>query len=117
MSAARKAAATGPLVTVDVGNTDTVVGRFLGPDLDESWRVTSSRTTTDEVRLQLEQMLRTGAAGCPSVLCSVVPHQTRAWAEALHAITGRDTPQARPSAAVTISPTRHNAMAVATTTS
>ena len=91
MSAARRSTgATGPLVTVDVGNTDTVVGRFLGPDLDESWRVTSSRTTTDEVRLQLEQMLRTGAAGCPSVLCSVVPRQTRVWAEALHALTGRD---------------------------
>jgi type III pantothenate kinase len=90
VTAARRRAATGPLVTVDVGNTDTVVGRFNGPDLDESWRVTSSRTTTDELRLQLEQMLRTGAAGCPSVLCSVVPHQTRAWAEALHAITGRD---------------------------
>lgn len=81
---------TGPLITVDVGNTDTVVGSFLGPDLDQSWRISSQRSTTDEVRLMLEQMLRTGAAGSPSVLCSVVPSATRAWAEALHELTGRD---------------------------
>lgn len=81
---------TGPLITVDVGNTDTVVGSFVGPDLEQSWRISSQRSTTDEVRLMLEQMLRTGAAGSPSVLCSVVPSATRAWAEALHELTGRD---------------------------
>ncbi|MEQ1832651.1 MAG: type III pantothenate kinase, partial [Candidatus Eisenbacteria bacterium] len=63
---------------------------FLGHELEESWRITSSRTTTDEIRLALEGMLRTGAAGCPSVLCSVVPAQTRPWAEALRQLTGRD---------------------------
>ncbi len=86
----RTAPPTGPLITVDVGNTDTVVGSFLGPDLDTSWRISSQRSTTDEVRLMLEQMLRTGAAGSPSVLCSVVPSATRAWAEALRELTGRD---------------------------
>lgn len=85
----RTAPPSGPLIAVDVGNTDTVVGSFLGPDLDSSWRISSQRSTTDEVRLMLEQMLRTGAAGCPSVLCSVVPAQTRAWAEALQELTGR----------------------------
>ncbi|MFM8559302.1 MAG: type III pantothenate kinase [bacterium] len=92
MSAARRrpAPSSGPLVTVDVGNTETSVGRFVGGVLEESWRVTCGRSPTDEIRLRLEQMLRTGAAGCPSVLCSVVPSQTRAWTDAPHALTGRD---------------------------
>lgn len=81
---------TAPLLTVDVGNTDTLVGRFVGSELEESWRVTSTRTTTDELRLALEGMLRTGAAGSASVLCSVVPSLTRPWSEALRAITGRE---------------------------
>ncbi len=86
----RAAGPTTPLLAVDVGNTDTVVGRFMGGELEESWRVTSGRTTTDELRLALEGMLKTGAAGCPSVLCSVVPALTRPWAEALRTLTGRD---------------------------
>jgi type III pantothenate kinase len=79
-----------PLVVVDVGNTDTVVGRFVQGQLEESWRITSSRTTADEVRLALEGMLRTGAAGSGSVLCSVVPSLTRHWSQALHDLTGLD---------------------------
>lgn len=89
----RSAGASTPLLAVDIGNTDTVVGRFIADELDESWRISSSRTTTDEIRLALEAMLKTGAAGCPSVLCSVVPAQTRPWAEALRSLTGRDTLQ------------------------
>lgn len=88
--AARAGAPTAPLIAVDVGNTETVIGRFLGAELEESWRVTSSRATTDELRLALEGMLKTGAAGCASVLCSLVPAITRHWADALHTITGRD---------------------------
>ncbi len=84
------ARATTPLLAVDVGNTETVIGRFTGAELAESWRVTSGRTTTDELRLALEGMLKTGAAGSPAVLCSVVPSLTRPWAEALRAVTGRD---------------------------
>ena len=103
MNAARKSGRTGrgktaraaggptaPLIAVDVGNTETQVGRFTGGELEESWRVTSSRATTDELRLLLESMLRTGAAGCASVVCSVVPSLTPAWCEALRGITGRD---------------------------
>ena len=88
---ARAAARTTvPLLAVDVGNTETVIGRFMGAELEESWRVTSGRTTTDELRLALEGMLKTGAAGSTGVLCSVVPSLTRPWAEALRAVTGRD---------------------------
>lgn len=79
-----------PLLAVDVGNTDTVVGRFHGAELEESWRVTTGRATADELRLSLEGMLKTGAAGSRSVLCSVVPGLTAPWLEALHAVTGRE---------------------------
>ena len=81
---------TVPLLAVDVGKTETVVGRFLGAELEESWRVTSGRATADELRLSLEAMLRTGAAGSSSVLCSVVPGLTALWSEALQAVTGRE---------------------------
>lgn len=86
----RTGAPSGPLIAVDVGNTETVIGRFVGGELEESWRVSSSRATTDELRLALEGMLRTGAAGSASVLCSVVPGLTQRWTEALRTLTGRD---------------------------
>lgn len=88
---ARAAArSTVPLLAVDVGNTESKIGRFKGAELEESWSVTSGRTTADELRLSLEGMLKTGAAGTTAVLCSVVPSLTRPWAEALRTITGRD---------------------------
>jgi type III pantothenate kinase len=86
----RAAGPATPLLAVDVGNTETVVGRFLGAELEESWRLTSGRTTADELELALEGMLRTGAAGSASVLCSVVPGLTGRWAEALQAVSGRE---------------------------
>jgi type III pantothenate kinase len=85
----RLASPTTRLIAVDVGNTESVIGRFVGAELEQSWRVTSTRATTDELRLALEGMLKTGAASSASVLCSVVPALTRPWAEALHAISGR----------------------------
>jgi type III pantothenate kinase len=86
---------TVPLLAVIVGNTQTVIGRFMGAELEESWRVTSGTTTADELRLSLEGMLKTGAAGSTSVLSSVVPSLTRPWAEALRAVTGRDAFEVR----------------------
>lgn len=81
--------ATAPLLAVSVGNTHTMVGRFTGAELEESWRLTTSRATADELRLSLLNMLRTAGAGSASVLCSVVPTLTPAWAEALRAVSGR----------------------------
>jgi type III pantothenate kinase len=96
--AARKAAhpASGArrpetLVTVDIGNSDTVVGVFRGSKLLEFWRLTSGRMTADEVRFRLEELARHVDGGRPegAVLCSVVPALTPAWAEALGRWTGR----------------------------
>jgi len=78
-----------PLITVDVGNTETTVGRFRGAELEESWRLTSGRTTADELRLTLEAMLGSSGSAAASVLCSVVPALTGPWREALQGITGR----------------------------
>src|SRR5262245_53741639 len=80
---------TAPLIAIDVGNTDTVVGRFRGAELEESWRLSSGRRTADELTLSLESMLKTRAAGSASVLCSVVPSLTPLWIEALNEVTGR----------------------------
>lgn len=79
----------GPLLAVDVGNSETVIGRFEGGELAGFWRLTTGRATSDELRLQLEALARTGTAGWGSVLCSVVPALTGPWLEALHAVTGR----------------------------
>jgi type III pantothenate kinase len=76
------------LLAVDIGNSETTVGRFVGRDLDGFWRLTSGRHTADELRYILEALLKTPAAGWGSVVCSVVPAQTVPWTEALRAITG-----------------------------
>ncbi|HEV2105297.1 MAG TPA: type III pantothenate kinase [Candidatus Eisenbacteria bacterium] len=78
-----------PLIAVDVGNSDTVVGCFRGGGLDGFWRLSSHRATADELRLVLESLLRGAAAGWGSVVCSVVPGLTPAWTETLRAVTGR----------------------------
>lgn len=78
-----------PLLAVDVGNSETTVGCFHGSELAGFWRLTSGRTTADELRLTLEALVRSSAAGWGSAVCSVVPGLTPAWGEALRAITGR----------------------------
>lgn len=83
-------AAPAHVLTVDVGNSETTVGRFLGDELEEFWRLTSGRATSDELRLQLDALVRSGAAGWGSVVCSVVPAATTPWLEALRSVTGLD---------------------------
>ncbi|MEN9710052.1 MAG: hypothetical protein RL441_44 [Actinomycetota bacterium] len=61
------------LLTIDVGNTNTVLGLFEGERLHKSWRIaTDSRTPADELALKFQGLLRdeliTGVA-----LCSTVP--------------------------------------------
>lgn len=61
------------LLTVDVGNTNTVLGLFEGDQLTKSWRIaTDARTPADELALKFRGLLQsesiTGVA-----LCSTVP--------------------------------------------
>lgn len=60
------------LLTIDVGNTNTVLGVFDGPELVESWRVkTDPRDTADELSLTYRGLLGdlkiTGLAACSTV--------------------------------------------------
>ena len=82
---------SGTLFTVDIGNSDTVVGMFRGAKLLGFWRLTSGRMTADEVQLRIESLARRVAGRTPrgAVLCSVVPALTQPWAEALERWSGR----------------------------
>ena len=46
------------LLTIDVGNTNTVIGCFDGDRMVESWRIkTDSRATADEIALLVRGLL------------------------------------------------------------
>jgi type III pantothenate kinase len=65
------------LLTVDVGNTNTVLGIFEGDKLIKSWRVkTDPRTTADELWLQFSALV-TGYTLTGLSICSTVPATLR----------------------------------------
>jgi type III pantothenate kinase len=65
------------LLTVDVGNTNTVLGIFEGEKLIKSWRVkTDPRTTADELWLQFNALV-TGYQLTGLSICSTVPATLR----------------------------------------
>ena len=65
------------LLTVDVGNTNTVLGIFDGDKLIKSWRVkTDTRTTADEMWLQFSA-LTSGYTLTGLAICSTVPAALR----------------------------------------
>lgn len=65
------------LLTIDVGNTNTVLGTFLGEDLVHSWRVkTDPRSTADELWLQMRALVE-GIEISGLSICSTVPATLR----------------------------------------
>ncbi len=65
------------LLTIDVGNTNTVLGTFLGEDLMHSWRVkTDPRSTADELWLQMRELVE-GIDITGLSICSTVPATLR----------------------------------------
>ena len=72
------------LITIDIGNTSTVIGLFKGEQLRGTWRVGSdTHRTADEYRFELEALLR-DAVLCPeqvrgACIASVVPKLTPVW--------------------------------------
>jgi type III pantothenate kinase len=65
------------LLTVDVGNTNTVLGIFEGEELIKSWRVkTDPRTTADELWLQFNALV-SGYKLTGLSICSTVPATLR----------------------------------------
>jgi len=62
------------LLAIDVGNTNTVLGLFVGDDLVQSWRTkTDSRETADELALKFRALLNESPEITGIVLCSTVP--------------------------------------------
>ena len=65
------------LLTIDIGNTNTVLGTFLGEDLVHSWRVkTDPRSTADELWLQMRALVE-GIDITGLSICSTVPATLR----------------------------------------
>ena len=61
------------LLTIDVGNTNTVLGVFNKDKLENSWRVkTDPRDTADELWLQYSALI-TGYKLTGLAVCSTVP--------------------------------------------
>lgn len=106
------------LITVDIGNTETVIGLFAGKELAGFWRLTSGRLTADEAVLQLDGLLRlNGRAPAPgtrvgAVLCSVAPTLTLAWSEALARRTGEAPVEIGPATAKSLPIRYHDKTAV-----
>jgi type III pantothenate kinase len=62
------------LLTVDVGNTNTVLGLFDGPELFESYRIkTDPRVTGDELALMFRGLLSDHQKPDGVAVCSTVP--------------------------------------------
>lgn len=62
------------LLTVDVGNTNTVLGLFDDEELFESYRIkTDARVTADELALMFRGLLASHAAPDGVAVCSTVP--------------------------------------------
>jgi type III pantothenate kinase len=62
------------LLTIDVGNTNTVIGCFEADRLVESWRIkTDTRATADEIALLLRGLLADEPKPAGIVACSTVP--------------------------------------------
>jgi type III pantothenate kinase len=62
------------LLTIDVGNTNMVLGMFDGDSLEASWRIkTDARTTADEMVLTFRGLLDGQQPVTGIALCSTVP--------------------------------------------
>jgi type III pantothenate kinase len=73
------------LLTIDIGNTNTVLGMFDGDQIVDSWRIkTDSRNTADELQLTFQGLLH-GLSVTGISACSTVPAALRE----LRAMLGR----------------------------
>lgn len=65
------------LISIDVGNTNTVIGALKGSEVVHLWRITTIERTTDEFGLALLQLLQHDDIGVDTVegvsVCCVVP--------------------------------------------
>ncbi len=81
------------LLTIDIGNTDTVLGLFKGSELAFHWRVSSQKArSVDEIFILITSLFASGkvkTAGIKgAVICSVVPPLGEKTKEALSRLIG-----------------------------
>ena len=81
------------LLTIDIGNTQTVIGLYDDARLAYMWRVSTNKAdTADELRMKLLPFLLSENVDASdiggSVLASVVPALTAAWKRALAEVVG-----------------------------
>jgi len=83
------------LLTVDIGNTETVLGLFEGNSLTLHWRISSLRQrTTDELFILLSGLFTSSGIKAEdikgAIICSVVPPVDKKIKEALFRLLGKD---------------------------
>ena len=83
----------GKLLAIDVGNTQTVLGVYEGPELLHMWRIATKKAdTSDELRLKLAPLLAADQLDAAdfegAALASVVPALTVGWKIALTRLLG-----------------------------
>lgn len=81
------------LLTVDIGNTQTVLGLFDGAAIREVWRIaTATERTPDEVAVLVDDLFRMrgldGADVDAVIVASVVPSMTAAFQSVAYTFTG-----------------------------
>ena len=85
------------LLAVDVGNSNTVLGLWRGPELESHWRLTTRReATSDELALSVRGLLAAGPGGRGGaeptrvIVASVVPSLKFPLRQALRQLFGRE---------------------------
>jgi len=83
------------LLTIDIGNTETVLGLFKGSELARSWRVASlTSRSVDELFILHSALFDSGGVKAAdikgAVICSVVPCLGKGTKEALSRFLGKE---------------------------
>lgn len=84
------------LLTIDVGNTQTVIGAYEGDVMTHDWRIATEKAhTADEIRAKLASLFFSEEfeSSCVkgAALSSVVPRLTAAWVQAVREMFGVET--------------------------
>jgi type III pantothenate kinase len=83
------------VLCLDIGNSHTVIGVYIGDQIADSWRLnTIDTSTSDELFLRLKMLLDSGGFLDTGIQCiglsSVVPAMERPWNKAIHKLLGKN---------------------------
>jgi type III pantothenate kinase len=76
------------VLCIDVGNSHTVIGVWLGEEVVDSWRLTTNQwSTSDEMYISLKSLLESGSIKFNMIsnigLASVIPAMERPWVKGI----------------------------------